>query len=163
SPLPASAGGWQLDGSGVATVAAPAAGTCRVVDSLRAAAAASPDSNFHVPGIQRLSLASLPKAADGTIALDMQVTGRPAGRVMLASIDDRATSDADRVVSGDLQEAGIDVSAIPFEAKPARYLLVLVAAPSTLPAATAQGAGGGMASACGNRACQLTSGWIEVR
>ena len=163
SALPASAGGWQLDGSGVATVAAPADGTCRVVDSLRAAAAASPDSNFHVPGIQRLSLASLPKAADGTIALDMQVTGRPPGRVMLASIDDRAGSDADRVVSGDLQEAGIDMSAIPFEAKPARYLLVLVAAPSTLPAATAKGAGGGMAATCRNRACQLTSGWIEVR
>lgn len=161
--LPTNVAGWQLDGGGVASVAAPATATCRVVDSVRAAAAASPDSNFHVPGIQRLSLASVPRNSDGTISLDMQVTGRPGGRVMLASIDDRAASDADRVVSGDLQEVGIDVAAIPFEAKPARYLLVLVAAPSTLPGATAQGAGRGMASACGGGACQLASGWVEVR
>ena len=161
--LPARVAGWQLDGSAVASVAAPAPATCRVVDSLRAAAAASPDSAFHVPGIQRLSLAGLPKNADGTISLNMQVAGRPGGRVMLASIDDRARSDADRVVAGDLQDNGIDVSAIPFEAKPARYLLVLVAANSVLPGAGAQGAAPGMAAACANNACQLTSGWIEVR
>jgi eukaryotic-like serine/threonine-protein kinase len=161
--LPVSVAGWQLEGSAVATVASPAPATCRVADSLRAAAAASPDGQFRVPGLQRLSLASLPRNGDGTISLDMQVSARPGGKVMLASIDDGASSDANRVVSGDLDEAGIDVSAIPFEAKPARYLLVLVAAQSKLPAATAQGAGGGMGAACRGGTCQMTSGWIEVR
>ena len=161
--LPTSIAGWQLDGSGVEAVAAPAAVTCRVVDSLRSAAAANPDSNFHVPGIQRLSLASLQKNGDNTILLNLQIANRPRGRLLMTSIDEDATGGVKPVESADTDVYGINPSAIPFEAKPDRYLIVLVASPSTLPAATDQGAGPGMASACGGGRCQLTSGWIEVR
>lgn len=161
--LPASIAGWQIDGANVAVVAAPAAETCRIIDSIRAAAASDPQSAFAMPGSQMQSLASLPRGSGGTVLLDLQLTDRPGGRTLLASIDDRATSASQRVVSGDVDEAGIDPSAIPFEAKPARYLLVLVASRQKLPTATAAGAAAGMADACRNGACRLTSGWIEVR
>jgi hypothetical protein len=161
--LPANVAGWQIDGANVAVVAAPAAETCRIIDSIRAAAASDPQSAFAMPGSQMQSLASLPRGGDGTVLLDLQLKDRPGGRTLLASIDDRATSASQRVVSGDVDEAGIDPSAIPFEAKPARYLLVLVASRQKLPTATAAGAAAGMADACRNGACRLTSGWIEVR
>jgi hypothetical protein len=55
------------------------------------------------------------------------------------------------------------VGAIPFEAKPARYLLVMVAAPTKLPATTASGPDAGVAGACAQARCTLASGWVEIR
>jgi serine/threonine-protein kinase len=161
--LPASVGGWQLDGSAVQAVAAPAAATCQIVDQLRAAARTSPEHAYSLPGSQMLSLSSLPRDADGNVLLDLKVTDRPEGRVLLTSIDDRATTASGRVVSGDLDDAGIDVSGIPFEAKPARYLLVMLAAPTKLPATSAAGPDPGVAAACAQARCTLASGWVEIR
>ena len=164
TPLPASVGSWQLDGSGVAPVSAPSAQACRVADSIRAAAASSPDTRFRMPGSQILNLSSLPSGpAPGTVLLDLDVTDRPDGNLLLASIDDRATTPEGLVVSGDVDRNGIDVSGIPFDRKPGRYLLMLVAASSALPEVTPAGAPPSLATACRNNACQLTSGWIEVR
>ena len=162
--LPASVGNWQLDGGDVAAVASPSADACRVADSIRAAAASSPDTRFRMPGSQILNLASLPSGpSPGTVLLDLEVTDRPAGNLLLASIDDRAATPDGLVVSGDVDRNGIDVGSIPFDRKPGRYLLMLVAAARPLPDATAAGASPQMAAACRNNACQLTSGWIEVR
>lgn len=162
--LPTNVGGWQLDGSGVSPVTAPSAEACRVADSIRTAAASSPDTRFRMPGSQILNLSSLPSgAAPGTVLLDLDVTDRPAGNLLLASIDDRATTPDGLVVSGDVDRNGIDVSGIPFDRKPGRYLLMLVAASKSLPEVTPAGAPPSLAAACRNNACQLTSGWIEVR
>jgi serine/threonine-protein kinase len=161
--LPANIAGWPIDASAVAVVAAPAPETCRIIDSIRAAASSDPQSAFSMPGSQVQSLTTLPRGSGGTVLLDLKLTDRPGGRTLLASIDDRATSASQRVVSGDVDEAGIDPSAIPFEAKPARYLLVLVASRQKLFAATNNGADAGMAAACRDGGCKLASGWIEVR
>ncbi|MEI6486832.1 MAG: serine/threonine-protein kinase [Sphingomonadales bacterium] len=163
APLPPSIAGWQIDGSAVSAVSAPNPATCRIVDSLRAAAAANPDGALAMPGLQRVALSSLPRNGDGTVSLDLKVANRPGGALLLTSIDDATTNNDNRVVSGDLAENAIDVSAIPYEAKPSRYLLVLVSSPGKLPSATPAGADSGMAPACRGGACQLTSGWIEVR
>ncbi|MFZ4380469.1 MAG: protein kinase domain-containing protein [Sandarakinorhabdus sp.] len=164
TPVPASAGGWQLDSSGVAAVAGPSVQACRVADSIRDAAASSPDSRLRMPGSQILSLASLPAGTGpGSILLDLKVTDRPAGNLWLASIDDRATTPDGLVVSADVDRNGIDVGGIEFDRKPGRYLVMLVSSPTALPDATAAGASPRMASICRGGACRLTSGWIEVR
>jgi serine/threonine-protein kinase len=164
TPMPTSVAGWQLEGSGVAPVSAPSAQACRVADSIRDATGSSPDTRFRMPGSQILNLSSLAGGSTpGFVQVDLDVTDRPAGRLLMSSIDDRATTTEGLVVSGDLDRYGLDVGAIDFERKPGRYLLVLVAAPQSLPEVTATGAPPSLASACRNNACQLTSGWIEVR
>lgn len=162
--LPASVGGWQLDGSGVAPVSSPSGEACRLADSVRSAAASSLEGGFRIPGSRVLDLASLPLAGEpDTVLVDLDVTDRPAGKLLLVSIDDRATSPDGLVVSGDLDSNRLDVSAIPYHREPGRYLLMLVASQRPLPDVTAAGAPASLAAACRNNACQLASGWIEVR
>ncbi|GGI68147.1 hypothetical protein GCM10007973_01540 [Polymorphobacter multimanifer] len=161
--LPAAVAGWQLDGSGVAAINAPAPATCRVIDSIRIAAASTPDKRFSMPGSQILSLASLPRGADGTIMLDFKLADRPAGRLLFTSIDDRFAGRGEQVSSGDANRFNLDPSAIGFEAKTGRYLVAMVASPTELSPATASGAAPDMASACRSGDCELVSGWIEVR
>lgn len=165
TPLPTSLGNWQLDGSGVMSIANPAPQTCRIVDSLRKAAQSPPEHEFLMPEFQNLSLASLPRGTIDNheiIRINLQPKRLPRTGVLLAAIDDRPASEADRVGSQYLSNAEFD-PIIGFDPQPMRYLMVLVSSPNQLGAATAEGAPGGMAAACAGGACQLTSGWIEVR
>jgi hypothetical protein len=163
SPLPAAAGGWRLDASAVEAVDAPAAETCRLFDAVRVAAADDPDRPFALPAVQRVSLATAPRSDSGYAIVDLQVAERPPGRVLIANIDDDAASDVGRVVSGDVDSAKLELGALPFSAKPARYLAVLVASSTELPVVTARGDQATLRQACTKQDCTLASGWIEIR
>ncbi|QMW23359.1 serine/threonine-protein kinase [Sandaracinobacteroides saxicola] len=163
SALPANAGGWAIDGSGVLAVETPSAETCRLIDGLRAAVPTAVDARFAMAPDQKLSLATMPKDGSGGVLVDLQVRERPPGRALIATIDDKATSAANRVVSGDVETAGVDLARIPFDPKTSRYLIALVSSTSTLEPVTAEGPPASLRAACIAGGCTLTSGWVEIR
>lgn len=161
--VPATAGGWKLDDAATATVAQPASETCTVIDKIRAAAPAGTDTGFAMPASQSFGLGQLKKASDGGPLIDLKPAGQPSNlpHLLIATIDDRATSTAGRVVSGDVTEAKASLGAMEYDPKPGRYLTVLIAGAETLPPVTADGAGA-LAAKCASGKCALTSGWIEI-
>ncbi len=163
--VPASAGGLTLDSSGAASVAAPSPATCALVAKIRAAAPDGQASGFTMPPSQSFALdvALRHKGPDGAPLIDLKPSGKPSTleHVLIANIDDRARSAKERVVSADVADAKLDLSALAFDAKPGRYLAVLVAGPEALPPVTADGANG-LAAKCGSGGCAMTSGWIEI-
>ncbi|WP_310497899.1 serine/threonine-protein kinase [Sandarakinorhabdus sp.] len=160
--MPASAAGWRLESSQVGAVSAPSAASCRLVDQLRRAANTPAEHGFSMPGSRQLPASSLPSDGSGNVIIDLQVRDQPPGRLLLASIDDRATSSDGLVVSGDLDDIGQSLNAIAYEPKPNRYLMVMIASPTRLPEVTAAGPPPSLAQTCASGGCTLTSGWIEV-
>jgi len=161
--IPATAGGWKLDGTATATVAQPAGATCALMRKIRAAAPAGRETSFAMPASQSFGLGQLKKASGGGRLIDLKSGGEPASlpHLLIATIDDNATSAAGRVVSGDVTSAKASLGAMEYDPKPGRYLTVLVAGAETLPPVTSDGADA-LAAKCGSGRCALTSGWIEI-
>ena len=165
TPLPARVGNWQLDGGGVESVAGVAPQTCGVIDGLRSAAKSPPEHEMMLPARQMLSMAALPHGMAGgrdVMRIDLKPTRIPSDGVLFVAIDNQPKSDAERI-GGTYFGVGEFQSELNFEPLPMRYLMVMVSSPRPLAMPSVSGVDPRMASVCAGGACQLTSGWIEVR
>jgi serine/threonine protein kinase len=157
--LPATAGGYRLDTSGVARISpAPDPETCAIFGQLKAAA-----SDAGVLGTLRTEpqkvwrFSELKKSGDTyDIPNFMRSTGK---RLFIANIEEGRNVE-NRVASSPLKK---DLQVFQFQTRqPVRYLQMFVSS-NSLPYANAEtGDGSGIRKACQND-CTTTSGWVELK
>lgn len=159
--LPANVGGFRLDASGAMPMPRPSAATCETVDGLRRAAAnpqAALEGGFALPAVNTVSYGGGAGNVDVDLKFDAGATGvKPS---VIVSIDDAPGPGEKRVDGGSLPP-GFALSAVPFEKKPKRLLVVLLGGRSALPDA-AKGTSG-LAKACSSDTCHFATGWLELK
>ncbi len=165
--LPATAAGYRLDAGSAASVPQPAAQTCAIIASLKAAVLGSPanqlaavDSGLVMPGRKAVHYQGV-RDANVAVDLQLQVGGSIGSPVQLASINDSARSGDKRLTAASVADAGIDLAAVPFEKKPERYLLVFLGGNAAIPVVDAAG-NAAVAANCRAATCAMTSGWIDL-
>jgi hypothetical protein len=162
--IPASAGGFQIDGSAVKTLSpAPSAASCAAIDQLKTAAGdAGLIGSLQLPGVAVWPVGQLQVDANGLRQLPIGFGALPKP-IYIVAIDDAETDVSRRIAAGQLP-AG--TAAIPFGGKRTRYLQFFVAG-EPLPengADTSNSAAvaAGVAKACA-KSCTSTSGWVVTQ
>ncbi|MBV8971321.1 MAG: serine/threonine protein kinase [Sphingomonadaceae bacterium] len=160
--VPASAGGFKLDGSATTAVATPSPATCALLGKIRAAVPGAGATGFTMPADQAVSLSTAPKGPDGAPQVDLRLAGQPSGlgKLRVTTIEDSGVSSAkDWASSG--EASADDLRKLGFDPKPSRFLAVVIASAASLPPITRDGADG-VAAKCGGNRCAMNSGWIEI-
>ena len=166
--IPNAVGGWSIDARSAAAVAAPSPETCSLVARLGRTLGGPEAARLGFPAERTVSMADLPRTADGLLLPGLSVTERPSalGALTVVTIEDRPKQEANRVAAATLSGGDVEaqLGAVPYSAYPARYLIYLIARKGPKPFDFAVPRDlSGVARECDAGKCASTSGWLDVR
>ena len=152
--LPASIGGYRLEGSGVKMISpAPAAETCAIIGRLRKAAGDSGlQGSLQFSGPTNWKISQLERNGDNVkVPLGVGRLGKEVFIVAIADGQGRASSAP--LPSG--------LAALPYAPIPQRNLQFFVSAPQTPEKGSETGSGTAIGKAC-TLGCETASGWVII-
>jgi hypothetical protein len=160
APLPADAGGFRLGPGHSIEVDAPSAGTCALLDQLRAVT--TPPGGAPVLSAERRIVLSRQRirSAGSKQSFDFDPLGgaRPRGDTLLViNIDDAPPTATQRFLYAELPHTPLGFDAL----APKRYLFGVIVAPH-LPKPATDTSAEPIESLCRAAKCTLATGWIEV-
>jgi hypothetical protein len=152
--LPASVGGYRLEGSGVKMISpVPAAETCAIIGRLRKAAGDSGvQGSLQFSGPTNWKISQLERNGDN-VKVPLGV-GRLGKEVFIVAIADGQG----RVSSAPLPSG---LAALPYAPIPQRNLQFFVSAPQTPEKGSETGSGTAIGKAC-TLGCETASGWVII-
>ncbi len=159
--IPAMIAGYRIDPVSAASVPQPSSRTCAILGQMQGLVPARSET-FALAGDQHVSYSGKVDPAKH-FAVDLGVSTPPAGKekLLLVTIDDQPVSEDARTASA-RPEDGINPNAVAFDAKPARFLAVIVAGPTMAKPPKFIFDPVGLARSCTGGSCVMATGWVTI-